>query len=69
MADLLTVEMFTLVDPADARQPIHSWIDDEMIEPPQSSRTHSRVDVVLDRALGSGETYRLDVLGREVGDA
>lgn len=61
MADLLTVEMFTRVDPADARQSIHSWIDDEMLEPPQTPRTHSRVDAVLDRAFGSGETYRLDV--------
>jgi hypothetical protein len=65
MADLLTVEMFTPVDPADARQSIHSWIDDEMIEPPQIPRTHSRVDVVLDRAFGSRETHRLDVPERE----
>lgn len=61
MADLLTVEMFTPVDPADARQSIHSWIDDEMLEPPQTPRTHSRVDAVLDRAFAMGQTYRLDV--------
>ncbi len=61
MADMLTAQMFSRVDAADARQTIHSWIDDEMLEPPQTPRTHTRVDAVLDRAFGSGEVYRLDV--------
>lgn len=61
MADMLTAQMFSRVVAADARQTIHSWIDDEMLEPPQTPRTHARVDAVLDRALGSGEVYRLDV--------
>lgn len=61
IADMLTVQMFSRVEAAVARQTIHSWIDDEMLEPPQTPRTHERVDAVLDRALGSGEIYRLDV--------
>ena len=61
IADLLTVDMFVPVDAADARRSIHSWIEDEVLEPPQTPRTHARVDAVLDRALARGKTYRLDV--------
>jgi len=61
LADMLTPDMFSRVDPADARRTIHSWIDDEMVEPPQTPRTHARVDSVLDLALGGGEVFRLDV--------
>ncbi|WP_406026216.1 hypothetical protein OH802_06490 [Nocardioides sp. NBC_00850] len=60
-ADLLTVQMFSRVDAVYARRSIHLWIVDEILEPPQTPRTHARVDAVLDRALGSGEIYRLDV--------
>lgn len=61
LADMLTLEMFAKVEASEARQAIHSWMDDEMLEPPQTARTHARVDAVLDVALGSGEVYRLDV--------
>lgn len=53
--------MFSRVDEYGARQATHAWIDGEMLEPPQTPRTHARVDAVLDRALASGEIYRLDV--------
>jgi hypothetical protein len=60
LAETLTSEMFTPVAANDARRTIHKWLDDEMIEPPQSVRTHARVAQLLARTLDSGTVYRLD---------
>ncbi|MFI9485375.1 hypothetical protein ACIG47_03210 [Promicromonospora sp. NPDC052451] len=61
LAETLTAEMFTTVAAGDARRTVDTWLDDEMIEPPQSVRTHARVARLLARTLDSGTVYRLDV--------
>lgn len=60
LAEALTSAMFTPVTADDARQTIDTWLDDEMLEPPQSVRTHARVARLLSRALDGGTVYRLD---------
>ncbi|PUB26896.1 hypothetical protein C8K30_105123 [Promicromonospora sp. AC04] len=57
--------MFTPVAADDARQTIDTWLDDEMIEPPQSVRTHARVARLLSQAFDCGTVYRLDVPNNE----
>lgn len=41
--------------------PLSAWMDDAVTEPPQTARTHDRVDGVLARAIERGAVYRLDV--------
>lgn len=61
LAETLTTDMFTPVTANDARRTIDTWLDDEMLEPPQSVRTHARVARLLSRAFDCGMVYRLDV--------
>ena len=51
---------YTLVQRFDARQTIDTWLDNDMLESPQSVRSHARVARLLARALDSGTVYRLD---------
>ncbi|MFD7026122.1 hypothetical protein [Promicromonospora sukumoe] len=52
--------MFRPISADAARRTIHAWLDDEMLEPPQSARTHERIDRLLQRALDSVVVYGLD---------
>jgi len=52
--------MLVLATAAEARSTVHSWMDDELTEPPMSVRAHERVEHLLSRTLDRGTVYRLD---------
>jgi hypothetical protein len=55
----LTPEMLVPATVDEARRTIHSWMDDELTDPPMSARTHERVEYLLTQTLGHGTVYRL----------
>ncbi|WP_369371724.1 hypothetical protein AB1046_23685 [Promicromonospora sp. Populi] len=69
LAQALTPEMLVLATADEARRTIHNWMDDELTEPPMSTRTHERVEHLLTRTLDRGAVYRLhgpDDVGQEL---